>query len=296
MSKEKRRITERVGVDVDAAVTRYARTHPQFGQAKVAAALRAKGVTVSASGVRYIWRKHGLETKLKRLEAIARSTARGATLTAGQREIVRRGEVRRKFAGNSPARAAAAADRGTADARREQILAGAAELFVERGYAGTSMREIAGRVGLLAGSVYHYYPAKENLFLAVQKEGFRQIVERVEHAVRGSSDPWQRLELACAEHVHSVVAGNPIARVTATGLFAIHEDALQRRLEHDRSRYEAIFRKLVQALDLPRGVDRSLFRLALFGALNWTLVWYRPGNKEPDAIARDIVAMLRGRV
>jgi AcrR family transcriptional regulator len=294
MKKGKGKIGERDAVDLDAAVTRYARTHPQLGQAKVAAALRAQGVSVSASGVRYIWRKHGLETTFKRLEAIAKSTLRGATLTDGQREIVRRGEVRRKFARKSQARAAAA-DRGTANARRELILAAAAELFVERGYAGTSMREIAGRVGLLAGSVYHYYPAKENLFLAVQKEGFRQILERVEQAVRGSRDPWQRLELACAEHVHSVVAGNPIARVTATGLFAIHEDALQRHLEHDRDRYEAIFRELVQALDLPPGVDRALFRLALFGALNWTLVWYRPGGKEPETIARDVVAILRGR-
>jgi AcrR family transcriptional regulator len=294
MKKTKPENGEAAAVDLDAAVTRYALAHPQLGQAKVAEALRAQGVSVSASGVRYLWRKRGLETTLKRLEAIARSGARGATLTDGQREIVKRGQTRRKFAGKTSARTVKA--RGeSAIAGRELILAAAAELFVERGYAGTSMRQIAGRVGLLAGSVYHYYPAKEGLFLAVQKEGFRQIIERVEHVIRGSADPWQRLELACAEHLHSVVAGDPIARVTGTGLFAIHEVALQRRLKHDRDRYEAIFRRLVNALDLPRSVDRTLFRLALFGALNWTRVWYRPGRREPEAIAREVVAMLRAR-
>lgn len=294
MNKSKRKSGEPTAVDLDAAVTRYALTHPQLGQAKVAKALQAQGVSVSASGVRYLWRRRGLETTLKRLEAIANSDSRSATLTDGQREIVRRGEAGRNFAGKTGGWTAEARGR-TAVARRELILAAAAELFVERGYGGTSMREIAGRVGLLAGSVYHYYPAKENLFLAVQKEGFRQIVERVEHVIRGSTDPWQRLELACAEHLHSVVAGDPIAQVTGTGLFAIHEGALQGRLKHDRDRYEAIFRKLINALDLPRGVNRSLFRLALFGALNWTRVWYRPGRKQPDAIARDVVAMLRAR-
>lgn len=294
MNKSKRKSEEPTAIDLDAAVTRYALTYPQLGQAKVAEALQAQGVAVSASGVRYLWRKRGLETTLKRLESIARSGTRGATLTDGQREIVRRGEAGRKFAGKTGARTGGA--RGeTAVARRELIVAAAAELFVERGYGGTSMREIAARVGLLAGSVYHYYPAKENLFLAVQKQGFRQIVARVEHVIRGSTDPWQRLELACAEHLHSVVAGDPIARVTGTGLFAIHEEALQRRLKHDRDRYEAIFRKLINALDLPRGVDRSLFRLVLFGALNWARVWYRPGRKQPDAVARDVVAILRAR-
>lgn len=293
-------------LDLEAAVIRHALTHPELGQAKVAAALTAHGMPVSASGVRYLWRKHGLETRLQRLEAIARTDARGARLTDDQREVVRRGEARRKFAGKTARRAAAAggsaagaqadsAGGNSAVARRELIVAAAAELFVERGYGGTSMREIAGRVGMLAGSVYHYYPAKENLFLAVQKQGFRQIVARVEQAIRGSTDPWRRLELACAEHVHSIVAGDPIAKVTATGLFAIHEAALQRRLALDRGRYEAIFRKLIAGLDLPHGTDRSLFRLALFGALNWTLVWYRPGGgRTPETVAHDVVALLRG--
>jgi AcrR family transcriptional regulator len=271
--------------DLDAAVTRYALAHPQMGQAKVAAALRAQGIDVSASGVRYLWRKRGLETTFKRLKAIEQSGA-PAALTETQRAIVRRGDARQRFAGRT---------NGTRPApSRQLILAAAAELFVEEGYAGASVRKIAARMGLLAGSVYHHYPAKEDLFIAVQKEGFRQIIERVQAAIRASDEPWERLVLACTEHVTSVVAGNPIARVTATGLFAIHERALQRRLKHPRERYEAMFRKLIAALELPRGTDRTMFRLVLFGALNWTLVWYRPGKKSPSEVARRIVSILRG--
>jgi len=155
------------------------------------------------------------------------------------------------------------------------------------------MRDIAAKVGLLAGSVYHYYPAKENLFLAVQKEGFRQIIERVERATGTATDPWTRLELACAEHIHSVVLGDPISRITAIGLFAIHEEALQRRLKRDHDRYEKIFRKLIAELPLVPSVDRSLLRLTLFGAMNWTLVWYGPARKSPAAIAENLIATLR---
>ena len=272
------------GGDLDAAVTRYALAHPQMGQAKVAAALRAQGIHVSASGVRYLWRKRGLETTFKRLKAIEQSGA-STVLTETQRAIVRRGDARRRFAGKTNGTRAAPS--------RQLILSAAAELFVEEGYAGASVREIAARMGLLGGSVYHHYPAKEDLFIAVQKEGFRQIIERVEAAIRASDDPWERLALACAEHVTSVVAGNPIARVTATGLFAIHERSLQRRLRHPRERYEAVFRKLIAALDLPRGTDRTMFRLVLLGALNWTLVWYRPGKNSPSEVARRIVAIVR---
>ena len=81
-------------VDLDRAVARYARTHPRMGQAKVAAALQAQGVAVSASGVRYLWRKRGLETAYKRLKAIEDSRGRAAKLTVDQRAILRRGETR----------------------------------------------------------------------------------------------------------------------------------------------------------------------------------------------------------
>ena len=280
------------GVDVDAAVLRYARAHPQMGQAKVAAALQGRGIEVSASGVRYLWLKHGLETAYKRLKALDGVQGR-RELTDPQRSILLRGEARRAFAGKT--RRANAGASQASSARRQLILDAAAELFVERGYAGTSMRAIAARVGMLAGSVYHHYPAKQSLYLAVQKEGFRQIIQRVEAALATSVDPWERLELACAEHVASVVAGNAVARVTATGLFAVHETALQRRLKPDHDRYESVFRRLIAALDLADDVDRSLLRLALLGALNWTLVWYRPGRRKPRDIAREVVSMLRGR-
>ena len=273
--------------DIEAAVTALALSNPQMGQAKVAATLRERGMAISPSGVRYLWAKHGLETTFKRLKALERSgRASGIRLTESQRELVRRGERAREF------------ERATRDdaqgsiARRELILNAAAELFVERGYGGTSMRDIAARVGLLAGSVYHYYPAKENLFLAVQREGFRQIIERVDRAIASERDPWKRLKLACTEHVESVVAGDAISRVTAIGLFAIHEDALQRRLRRDHERYEQIFRRLIDALPLRAGTDRSLLRLTLFGAMNWTQVWYRAGRRSPASIAQEMITIL----
>ena len=50
-----------------------------------------------------------------------------------------------------------------ADISRERVLAAAAKIFVERGYAGTTMRAIADDVGLKAGSLYYHFPSKELL-------------------------------------------------------------------------------------------------------------------------------------
>lgn len=278
---------------LEKAVLAHAHDRPEDGQATVARALRQRGLAVSPTGVRNIWCRHGLETAYKRLRAIGRNATLSRQLTPGQRAILHRGEAARRLAKRS-LQAGRAGEAALPDARRSQILLAAAELFIEHGYAGTSIRDIADRVGLLPGSVYHYFPAKEDLFVAVNHEGFRQLGTRIHAAIESAGTPRQRLEAACAAHIESVVAGNPISRFGATALFAIHEEQLQRRMQADREEYDVLFRKLVHDLDLPRGTDRSVFRLSLFGALNWTRLWYRPGRKSPRDIAMRLVAIFCG--
>lgn len=282
------------GATLEHAVLRHARERPQDGQAKAARELARGGVRISPAGVRYIWRKHGLETAYKRLRAIGSSGAGSRKLTPGQIGILRRGEATRRLVQRS--RQAGQAEKALApDERRNQILLAAAELFVKHGYAGTSMRDIAKWVGLLPGSVYHYFPAKEDLFAAVSHEGFRQLGARIAAAVSEGRTPRERLEAACTVHIEAMVGRDPIARFAGTALFAIHEQQLQRRTRVDNKAYDELFRKLIDDLKLPRGTNRAVLRLSLFGALNWTQLWYKPGKLTPREIAAQIVAMLCGR-
>jgi AcrR family transcriptional regulator len=280
---------------LEASLLLFARQHPQFGQAKVARALTASGQAISASGVRYIWKKHNLETAYKRLKALQDwLPSDSAKLNTSQLAVLKRGDLSRQLTqsgrGADTSQAPAAPDE-----RQDQILQAAAELFVRHGYSGTSIRDIAQQVGLLAGSIYHHFPSKEDLFVGIHKEGFRQLVMVSENAIRAETDPWCRLELACTVHIESAVAGDAIARITAIGLFAIHEDRLQQRLEKDRKKYDQLFRKLVADLSLGSTSNRSVFRLALLGALNWALVWYRPGKSTAQEIAHDLIRIFQGQ-
>lgn len=279
---------------LETAVLREAREHPQRGQAKAAEALKRQGHAISVSGVRYIWRKYGLETAYKRLKALEREAGGPAReFTAGQKALLARGDVARRLQRQAGLRGSDA-ETLSADERRGHILLAAADLFVKHGYGGTSIRDIAARAGLLAGSVYHYFPAKEDLFIAVHREGFRQLIVHIETLIRGETEPWRRIELACAAHLEAALGANSIHRITGTSLFSIHEEALQRRLKAERERYEQIFRRLVADLDLSPDVDRSLFRLVLLGAVNWARVWYKSGAKTPAEIARGMIALFRG--
>jgi AcrR family transcriptional regulator len=56
-------------------------------------------------------------------------------------------------------------------ARPDEITAAALELFVERGYAGTRLEDVASRAGISKGTLYLYFANKEELFKAVVREG-----------------------------------------------------------------------------------------------------------------------------
>lgn len=69
--------------------------------------------------------------------------------------------------------------RSPAEAKRDQILSGAREVFFARGFAGASMGEIARVAGVSKGTLYVYFDNKEALFHALISEQERNTAERL---------------------------------------------------------------------------------------------------------------------
>jgi AcrR family transcriptional regulator len=259
----------------------HAAQHPEWGQARVAAALVEQGLKVSPAGVRCIWQRHGLATAIQRAAALQKK--RGERLSATQVEALARIQERR--GGRVGVEDAAAS--------RERILAVAVREFSQKGFARTSMRDIARAAGIQAGSVYYHFDSKNELFAAAHAAGMSEVLRAIEAALTRVSDPWRRLEVACSVHVQHLVSGNDLTVWTGAALFLFNSPQMQKELRAERDRFEAIYRKLIAALPLPAGIDRRLLRLQLLGALNWTRTWYRPGKRGPEEIARHLMRLLR---
>ena len=260
-----------------------------MGKVRAARELRGRGIHLSATAVHTIWKQHGLATSYDRLRR------GGAALSESQRARLRRATISRRLIVRAGARAGA---NGSGNhPRREELIAAAAKIFSARGYQGASLREICAAAGILAGSMYHHFRSKEDLFVSVHAEGFLHLNEVVDRALEGKTEPWDRLEAAIGAHLTELVERTDVVAVTSASLFHMESSRLQRRLNRQREAYELRFRKLIQALPLPQNVDRSLLRLTLLGAINWTRVWYRPGKRSPQQIAHHLVSgILRQRL
>lgn len=273
--------------DSEQAVLRFAREQPQLGQAMVAQRLQQSDIKISASGVRYIWKKHNLETMAKRLQAIADSGLKNALNADQQRRLDR--NLRTDDLQNG------STETGEAEnGRRNILLNTAAELFAEKGFDRTSMRDIASHAGLLPGSVYHHFASKTELFLTIHQHGFKTVMARVKAAAAEGTDPWDRLVRALSVHIGGMVGDSPpIQRLTGHSLAMTDHPELRDQIQPYREAYENIIRQLVDDLPLRQDCDRTLVRLTLLGAGNWVFVWYREGGKTPQEIAHGMVKMVR---
>ena len=180
-----------------------------------------------------------------------------------------------------------------ASSRLPRLLDEAARAFAQRGFAAASVREIVGPVGMLPGSLYCHFATKEALLAAVYKEGVERIGAAVDAAIVDIDDPWQRLEAACVAHLKSLLDQTDYSQVVIR-VRPSDAPAAEAELIALRDSYEGRFSRLVAALPLARSTDRTMLRLMLVGALNWSQTWYRPGGgATPERIARRFVATLK---
>ena len=78
--------------------------------------------------------------------------------------------------------------------RRADMVAIAAELFAQKGYRATTVREIADAAGILSGSLYHHFDSKESIGDEILTGFINEVLANYRAAVAGAADPRAALE------------------------------------------------------------------------------------------------------
>lgn len=83
----------------------------------------------------------------------------------------------------------------------EKILAAAKLLFVKQGYTATSMRQIAEKAEIGKATIYHHFPDKEAVVMALLDQNTTRMNEVLEH-VRAEIKPRQRIQIAVQSSIN----------------------------------------------------------------------------------------------
>lgn len=181
---------------------------------------------------------------------------------------------------------------GAGNERYQAILMAAATLFAERGYAGTSVRDIGEKVGILGGSLYHYIKSKDELFVTIHNAALQAAADVLAQEIARFDDPWRRLETACITLLDIQLDPDSLTMPLMNDFRAVPPE-VRVQLVAKRDEFERIFTRLVDDLPLAPGLDRGVYRLLLLTILNNISGWYRPGRLPPEEIGRQIMALFR---
>lgn len=179
--------------------------------------------------------------------------------------------------------------------RKEQVIRAAAELFRNKGYAATSMRDLAQALGIEAASLYSHISSKEEILRTLCFDMARQFLQSLGEVEKKDISHSEKLRQGIIGHVE-VMAQD----LTASAVFMNEHRHLSgnylRTFLYKRINYINRFKKIIedgiQAGEF-KPVDTKLAVMTLFSSLNWMPNWYDPVKTiNPEELGEQLADML----
>lgn len=188
-------------------------------------------------------------------------------------------------------------ENGAEPVRQTELLAIAADLFAERSYNATTVRDIADEAGILSGSLYHHFDSKESMIDTILSTFIDQTLSRYEDVLAEGKGPKETFEGLVRASLDSMVDSrsailiyqNEARYLTALPRFSYLRDA--------HRKFERIWTSV-----LDQGIASGEFRQDIDTKLVYRLVrdtvwtaprWYRPGGSlKSERIIEQYVAVL----
>jgi TetR/AcrR family transcriptional regulator, cholesterol catabolism regulator len=169
------------------------------------------------------------------------------------------------------------AGRQRVETRRQQIENAASALFRERGYAATSIRDIAQLVNLQGGSLYAHVASKEDVLWSIVSRAADRFGAEVGPLAEGSQPASARLRAMVGAHVAVVTSAQRDAAVFLDE-WRFLSDERRAQMAARRDAYEQLFRKVI-AEGVESGdfapTDPRLTAICILSAINGIATWYR---------------------
>jgi len=139
---------------------------------------------------------------------------------------------------------------------RERILTGAREVFLERGYSGSSMKAIALRAGVTQSLLHHHFGMKKSLWTEVQETGFHEVLKALRPEMSraiGSPD----FPVVLFKSYFNYLREHP-DYVRLLGWTYVSGDGLEQALPGQATQLVEVFRRLQAQGKLSRKVEASI--------------------------------------
>jgi len=153
------------------------------------------------------------------------------------------------------------------DQKLEFILRTAAQIFAEKNYHSTSMRDISRATGVSLAGLYHYCKSKEELLFLIQDNCFGRVLERLEERLAEVNEPVRKLSIFIDNHLAFFAANMAEMKVLSHEADSLAGD-LRAHVSGKKQKYTKLAREILSDLQQQqsdaRRIDLTAATYALF--------------------------------
>jgi AcrR family transcriptional regulator len=165
--------------------------------------------------------------------------------------------------------------------RKEQIIDAAALLFKQKGYASTTMRDLATELGIEAASIYHHIKSKEELLESICFDMANRFISNAKEVNDIYFNAEEKLRLAIKLHVETITKNQNQSAVFLSEWRNLSEPKLT-LFKQLRQQYENQFTIILtdgENEDIFDQVDKKFAVLSILSTINFVNEWYKPDGK-----------------
>lgn len=192
----------------------------------------------------------------------------------------------------------AGAGKGLLDGRRSrdsEVLETAVRLFSEKGYAATSVQDVADALGMLKGSLYYYIDTKETLLRRIFENSHDEVRAIAERHVAAEGAPLERLAAFLEEYALWYVTHLPRASLFARE-WRYASDELRAVMTKQRKYYDNVLRDFIitaqESVEIRKDLDVRLATYFVMSAVSSLPDWFNPrGSQKADQVVAEYARM-----
>lgn len=163
--------------------------------------------------------------------------------------------------------------------RRELLIRTAGRLFREKGFDATTVRDLAGAVGMRSGSPFYHFRSKQELLATVMVAGLEHACATVSAVMAAEADDETRFRRMVHAHLDVILAPDSDFSVLLSEWRSLTPES-RGAVIAVKDRYERLWLPVLESLVASRRLRaaKGLEKLFVFGVLNWSVQWYQPSG------------------
>jgi AcrR family transcriptional regulator len=181
------------------------------------------------------------------------------------------------------------------ESARGKLLQMAAHLFRSKGFDRTTVRDLAGAVGIQSGSIFHHFKSKDEILRSVMEETIRYNTALMRDALGQAASMRERMLALIRCELQSIMGGTGEAMAVLVYEWRSLSDDGQQFILALRDEYEQIWLDVLEEARVQGEFsgDPFIIRRFLTGALSWTNTWFRSeGPMSLDQLAEQALTLV----